>query len=117
MPRRPSASTRTDPFVVYVRFPSGGNEYAYWCDLPNVTVGSLLVINNARVLVHRIASSDDRATNWVPNSIKEIDMSRRRSIAARLAELEKQEACITRWSKLKSPEAKRLVRELKELTR
>ena len=120
MPRRPSrppTPTKVTPFVVYVTFPSSPKEYAYWCDLPNVRQGSELVINNARVRVHRTAQTDDLVTKWVPNSTKEIDISRIRAVAQRLKVLEEQEACLARWNKPTSPEARRLVKELKELTR
>lgn len=114
MPRAPSRKT---PYVVYVRFPSGGKEYVYLCSLPNITVGSRVIANGTEVTVHRVAAFDSLATKYVTSAERHETRQRVTAIAARLDELARREARLAVWSKLKSLEAKRLVRELKELTK
>lgn len=117
MPRKRVTNQPTKPFVVYVTFPSSSKEYAYWCDIPGVRQGSYFSINGGHAIVRRTAEYDESATKWVPGSSGVVKYARREAIAKRLHEIEREETLLTRWAALRSPEAKRLVRELKELTK
>lgn len=120
MPRKPndlSGLKHTKPYVVFVAYPSSCKEYAYWCDIANVHVGNYLLINNAQARVQRIAASSPHATKWIPGSIGEQVHERLKEIRSQLDEIEKQELLLARWSKLKSPEAKKLVAEYKRLSK
>lgn len=103
------------PYVVLVNYPGSTKEYAYWCDIQGVDRGSILRINNAACYVQQIRSHDPRATKWVPGSFAVAKTDRRDKIARRLHEIEKEENLLARWKKLKSPEAKKLVAELRRL--
>jgi hypothetical protein len=117
MPRK--TPTRTvDPFVVVVTFPSSSKEYHYLCTDPKVRQGSTVIANGAKVRVLRTAPHvGGLAYKYVQFDEGAANAERRREIAGRLSELMKQEEFIARAAKLTSPEAKRLVRELKELSR
>jgi hypothetical protein len=104
-----------EAYVVHVTYPGNSKQYAYWCDLPGVRVGSLLQINNAACCVQRITSNSLYATKWVPGSFASVRDERRAAIARRLHEIEKEQMLLERWTKLKSPEAKKLVAELRRL--
>lgn len=112
---KPSRTRKVNDFVVYVYFPSGHKEYVYKCDLPNITVGSRVVANGTEVMVHRIAAFDSLATRYVSSPRQAHIAERKRQLVTRLEALERAELALARWSKLKSPEAKKLVAELKEL--
>jgi len=114
--RRPVASP-AKPFVVYVTFPSSTKEYCYLCNIDSVDVGSNVIANGSVVKVHRVASFDSIATKYV-QSADEFEKSRRRNVIHdRLVTLERQLAQHERWKILarKSPEARRLLKELESL--
>jgi hypothetical protein len=113
--RKAQAVKPITPYVVYVTYPGGSKEYAYGCDLPNVGVNSYLKINNAGVIVRRVEHRDPGDLNWIPSSFAVAKYNRALDIKKRLTELEAEESLLARWSKLRSPEAKKLVAELKEL--
>jgi len=116
MPRKPSTS---NPFVVYVTYEPGGKEYAYLCNIPGIVQGDQVLANNGkRVTVVRTAMSDPIATRFVTaipehDSVKQTE--RKKQICNRLREIEREEEFIARMTRLKSPEAKKLLAELKGL--
>lgn len=114
-PRQVNCHTPTKPYVVLVTYPGSSKEYAYWCDLQGVDRGTILQINNAACYVRQIRDYDSRATKWVPSSFAVQSSGRREEIMKRLAVIESFEARIARYMKLKSPEAKKLVAELRKL--
>lgn len=103
------------PYVVYVTYPGGGKEYAYGCDLPGVHAGSWVKINGAACVVKSVEHRDPGDLKWIPGSFAVVKYQRATQITKRLTELEAEESRLARWSKLRSPEAKKLVAELKEL--
>lgn len=103
------------PYVVYVTYPNGTKEYAYGCDLPDVHRGKFLLINGAKCVVRSVEHRDPGDLKWIPGSIAVAKYERATVITKRLTELEAEESRLARWSKLRSPEAKKLVKELKEL--
>lgn len=111
--RKPISTVK--PYVVHVTFPNGGKEYSYGCDLPNVHRGSILLINNASCLVQSVEHRDPGNLKWVPGSLAVKRYDRYVEIAKRLRAIEEEEGLLARWSKLKSPEAKKLVAELRKL--
>lgn len=118
--RRAPAPVSTTPFVVYVRYPSNFKEYAYLCDFPAKQGDVVLGNSDVRVMVIRTASHDAAATKYVrplPDVAELARKERRFAICKRLNEIAKQQEELTRFTALarKSPEAKRLLAELKEL--
>ena len=116
MPRRKKVITSTEPFVVVVTFPSSSKEYHYLCNDPTVQQGSTVIANGTRVQVLRTAAYDPsapRATKYVQSD----RTGRIRDVWAKLEQLERVELAMKRFAALTSPEAKRLVRELKELSK
>jgi hypothetical protein len=113
--RAKPATQPTKPFVVYVTFPSGPKEYCYLCNLPDIRQGSVVVANGTEVIVRRTAESDPLATKWV-QSRSHFDIARRKhAIVQELIKLEEREEQMARFRRLKSPEAKRLLKELESL--
>lgn len=113
----PKTASRTLPFVVFVRYPNNPKEYAYLCSDPNVVQGSRVRANHCDVTVVRTASYCKAATKHI-DYVSDDAIDRRASIETimkRLEVIEGLETSIARYSKLKSPEAKKLVAELKEL--
>lgn len=111
---------RVQPCVVYVRFPGTPNrEYCYHCNFP-IEVGDSVIANGTLVTVHRKAAFDTIASKSVqraPSESERRNKARMREIAERLQVIEQQEAKLDRWSKLKSPEARKLVAELRRLNK
>lgn len=109
-----------ETFVVYVKFPSSFKEYAYLCNTPGIRQGSEVIANGCRVTVLRTAASDSLASRYVqpvPDLAAEQRVQRMKEISARLDQLARRHADLARWTALakSSPEAKRLVTELKKL--
>lgn len=105
-------------YVVYVTYPSSAKEYAYLCNIPGLVQGDEVIINNTKVKIVRTADSDARALKWVaplPNHAELRNADRIQQIKSRLGKIAELERQLTLWSKLKSPEAKKLVAELKGL--
>jgi hypothetical protein len=118
MPRK--TPTRTaDPFVVVVTFPSSSKEYHYLCNDPTVRQGSTVIANRTKVKVLRTAPwvEGGPAFKYVESDVEATKTERKHEIAKRLNDLLREEEFISRASKLKSAEGRRLVRELKELTK
>lgn len=103
------------PFVVYVTFPNSTKEYSYLCDLPGIRQGSIVIANGCEVVVRRTAEFDDNATKWVQSRSTFDTIRRTNQIRERLRILAAAEEEIARFKKLKSPEAKRLLKELESL--
>ena len=118
MSRRTKTTNTLQPrFVVYVRFPSSDKEYCYNCSFP-VNVGDEVIANGTRVRVHRIAAWDTIASRSVlpaPDRSEILRRVRLGEVTKRLRQLEESEMWAARFAKLKSPEAKKLVAELKRL--
>lgn len=113
---RGTTRARGVPFVVYVNYPGSTKEYAYWCDDHTVTQGSIVLgHNDVGCLVVRTAASDPHATRMVRVDTVQHKRERREEIMKRLAVIESFEARIARYMKLKTPEAKKLVAELRKL--
>lgn len=104
------------PFVVYVTFPNSMKEYSYLCDIPGVRQGSTVIANHTEVTVRRTSENDNMATKWVSSRDAFDILKARTNIMAKLEELAKTEEKLARFAKLKSPEAKKLLRELKSLS-
>lgn len=111
-------------YVVYVTFPANGGyglgkQYCYLCNIsPRVKVGDIVIANNTKVRVERVAEWDSIATRYasaVPSQKEVVAKQRKVEIITRLTAIEKEEADAARWAKLKSAEAKALVRELRRL--
>lgn len=108
------------PCVVYIRFPSTPHkEYSYLCDFP-VSIGDRVIANGTEVTVHRITSFDTAATRYVKRAPSQDELSRSSricDIVKRLNELEKEQHEADRYAVLakKSPEARKLLTELKKL--
>lgn len=120
--RRKIAHTTPRVFVVYVVYNTGGQkEYAYLCNLPNINQGDEVLGNNgARCTVQRTANTDPLATKFVsavPDFTERKRNQRKAEIRALLTVLQRENAQLELWSKLarKSPEAKKLLVELKKL--
>lgn len=117
MRRKQTTHSPVTPYVVYVTYPGGTKEYAYACDLPGIHRGSTLMINHAQCLVQSIEHRAPGGLRWVPGSRAVQTADRRTAINRRLYEIEKEELELLRWAKLKSPEAKKLIQELRDLSR
>lgn len=105
------------PYVVYVTYPNDSKEYDYACDLPGIHAGSVVAINGARCTVRSVEHRDPGNLKWIPGSHAVRRYDRTVEITKRLGELERHESNLARWAKLTSPEARRLVKELKELSK
>lgn len=103
------------PFVVYVTFPSGLKEYAYLCSDPEVKQGSIVIANGTRVPVLRTAAHDARAIRYITADHEASSKAKRAKLIQELLDWEHRENLAKRFAALKSPEAKRLVAELKRL--
>lgn len=116
MPRR---KIELEPFVVVVRFPSGGREYHYLCNDPTIRQGSKVIANGTTVEVIRTLrlTPDSPASKFIKSDAQLNRRIRMQEIATRLDAIQRSEERIAAWAKLTSPEAKRLVRELKELSK
>lgn len=121
MARRPNVKVHTTkPFVVYVTYPSSSKEYAYLCNFP-ARQGDMLFSNGTRVVVQRTADHDPLATKYVttiPDPTVLAQRDRRFAIIRRLNEIEASQKELDRYASLArvSPEAKRLIAELKRIT-
>lgn len=115
--KRPTKRNNTvhDTFVVYVTFPNSTKEYCYLCNLPDIRQGSIVVANGCEVIVRRTAASDPHATKWVQSRSMFDTLKRKHDIIRQLQQLEEREAQMERFKKLKSPEARRLLKELESL--
>ena len=117
MTKRPTRTRTTTKaqhahsFVVYVSYPTSSKEYAYLCNQPGIVQGAKLLMNGTTVTVVRTAQSDPLATKWITSPVVETARARRKEIADALVEIERRELFIARMKKLRSPEAKRLIRE------
>lgn len=110
------------PFVVYVTYPSNTKEYAYLCDFP-VRQGDYVLGNgNSRCCVVRTAASNPLAWKYV-RPMPDAEALRRKErafeITKRLNELDKARIELDRFRALAriNPEAKKLLAELKELSK
>ena len=113
--RKTTEMTKIKPFVVYVTFPSSQKEYAYLCNLPDIRQGSIVVANGTEVVVRRTAESDPLAIRWV-TSRSAFDIAKRKQDLIRLlCQIEEREEQMARFRRLKSPEARRLLKELESL--
>lgn len=113
--RKTPEATKIKPFVVYVTFPNSTKEYSYWCDLPDIRQNSVVIANGTEVTVRRTAEHDDRATKWVQSrSIFDI-LRRKQTIMEQLRKIAAAEEEVTRFRRLKSPEARKLLKELESL--
>lgn len=118
MTRRKSAPAAIEPFVVVVSFPSNSwKEYHYLCNDPLVRQGSTVIANGTKVKVIRTApvTPGSLATKYVQSDHASDARERRIAITKRLLEIESREQLAARFLKLKSPEAKKLLAELKGL--
>lgn len=119
MPRgRPRKTpSPTLPFVVYVAFPSGQKEYAYLCSDPSIRQGSWVVANGTEVQVRRTASHDPIATRYIMTNAQAAAAWRRKAIREQLARIETALLERDRFATLakRSPEARRLLKELESL--
>lgn len=110
--------------IVAVRFPNSDKIYHYFCKAP-IAVGDEVVANGCIVSVVNVYpyTSNGLASRWVAkidNAEQKAEAAkaeRRQEISHRLQEIERQIAAEERWKKLatKSPEAKRLLVELRKL--
>lgn len=115
--RRTPLIKENPTFVVYGTFPASTKEYVYLCALPNIDVGSTVIANGSPFKVHRIAAFDSLATKYVTSAAHYETAARRKTITDRLIAIEREEALRDRWKSLaaRSPEARRLLKELESL--
>lgn len=103
--------------VVYVRFPSSCKEYVYLAAFP-VRQGDFVLANGTEVPVIRTAAADERATRYVypaPSQAERVAKQRRADLIRQLNQISAEEEMLQRFSRLKSPTAKKLLTELKGL--
>jgi hypothetical protein len=114
---RTTPTSRIIPYVVYVTFPSGGKEYVYLCTLPHINVGSKVIANGTVVTVHRVAGFDSLATRYVQSAAEHEKSQRKKMLLDRLVTIERETMALERWKALarKSPEARKLLKELESL--
>lgn len=121
MPSRRTTRPDTNPFVVYVTYPNNPKEYAYLCNFPAKQGDVVLGNSNVHVTVKRTANFDPIATKYVnplPDHATLALRERRFAIVKRLNEIEAEHKELDRFKALAhvSPEAKRLIAELKRIS-
>lgn len=118
---KPSLRRAVKAFVVYCTYPNSCKEYAYLCDAPDVRQGDLMVGNGGtHMVVRRTAEYDPMACRWT--SPASDNRERRRNeraaeIRTRMNQISKEIAQDDFFGGLakRSPEAKKLLAELKRL--
>lgn len=115
MATRKKGPTTVSEFVVYVVFPTGGKEYVYKCNLPNIVQGSVVVANGTQVRVVRTGDHDERATRFVQGLEAVEKEERMKELLKELNSIAVREEALIRFGKLKTPHAKIMLAELKKL--
>jgi hypothetical protein len=106
--------------VVYVTFPGGTKEYSYLCNIPNLHQGDTVTANGAIATIVRTADSDPIATRFcfpTPDHTEKRRAERRKEIAVALRRIVNQQRELDLFTSAakRSPEAKKLLLELKGL--
>ena len=108
-------ATKPKDFVVVVRFPSSYKEYSYLCNIPGIVQGSKVVANGTIVEVIRTCAHDDKAVRYVQDASFLQLAEQRKAIMMELHRIAAYEEALARFSKLTTPRAKELVRQLKAI--